>query len=148
MHDADFLHSCTEEEAQALQAAVPTHDPMLMRILLGGVVGALPKSRVDDISDVLFDMLQVWLLLHSRQTLHSHALFCATLSSMLRHMSWDPLVPSTCLHSLRFCGDCNVSEMKRRQPRTLCKVRSDMQYGHVEGTVCLNCSGCTGLSGL
>lgn len=30
-----------------------------MRILLGGVVGALPKSRVDDISDVLFDMLQV-----------------------------------------------------------------------------------------
>lgn len=59
LHDPEFLHSCSPAEAQALQAALPPHDPILVRILLGGVVGALPKSRVDDISDVLFNLLQV-----------------------------------------------------------------------------------------
>ena len=65
LHDPEFLQSCSPAEAQALQAALPPHDPMLVRVLLGGVVGALPKSRVDDISDVLSNMLQVllnWLL--------------------------------------------------------------------------------------
>ena len=34
-------------------------DPLLVRILLGGLLGALPKSRVDDVAAVLYDMLHV-----------------------------------------------------------------------------------------
>ena len=37
-------------------------DPLLVRILFGGLLGALPKSRVDDIAAVFYDMIHVRLL--------------------------------------------------------------------------------------
>ena len=59
MNDPDSQVRASSEQEQQLRAVMLQKDPLLVRILLGGALGALPKSRVDDIAAVLYDMLYV-----------------------------------------------------------------------------------------
>ena len=59
VNDADSEVNATKEQEQQLRAIMMQRDPLLVRILLGGALGALPKSRVDDIAAVFYDMLYV-----------------------------------------------------------------------------------------
>lgn len=59
MNDPDSQVRASSEQEQQLRAVMLLKDPLLVRILLGGALGALPKSRVDDIAAVLYDMLYV-----------------------------------------------------------------------------------------
>lgn len=59
MNDPDSEVHATSQQEQQLRAVMLQKDPLLVRILLGGALGALPKSRVDDIAAVFYDMLYV-----------------------------------------------------------------------------------------
>ncbi len=56
-NDPDREVDCSQQ--QQLRAVIEPRDPLLVRILFGGLLGALPKSRVDDIAAVLYDMIHV-----------------------------------------------------------------------------------------
>jgi hypothetical protein len=58
-NDPDREVDCSQQQQQQLRAVVEPRDPLLVRILFGGLLGALPKSRVDDIAAVLYDMIHV-----------------------------------------------------------------------------------------
>lgn len=57
--DPDREVDCSKEQQLQLRAVMEPRDPLLVRILLGGLLGALPKSRVDDIAAVLYDIIHV-----------------------------------------------------------------------------------------
>ena len=62
LHDTnhpDREVDCSQQQQQQLRAVMEPRDPLLVRILFGGLLGALPKSRVDDIAAVLYDMIHV-----------------------------------------------------------------------------------------
>ena len=62
LHDTsnpDREVDCTPQQQQQLRSVMEPRDPLLVRVLLGGLLGALPKSRVDDIAAVLYDMIYV-----------------------------------------------------------------------------------------
>ena len=59
VNDADSEVNATKEQEQQLRAIMMQRDPLLVRILLGGALGALPKARVDDVAAVFYDMLYV-----------------------------------------------------------------------------------------
>ena len=59
VNGADTEADISKEQEQQLRIVMTQRDPMLVRILLGAALGALPKSRVDDIAAVLYDMLYV-----------------------------------------------------------------------------------------
>ena len=58
-NDPDSEVRISNQQEQQLRAVMLQKDPLLVRILLGGALGALPKSRVDDIAAVFYDMLYV-----------------------------------------------------------------------------------------
>ena len=59
INDPDSQVRASSEQEQQLRAVMLQRDPLLVCILLGGALGALPKSRVDDIAAVFYDMLYV-----------------------------------------------------------------------------------------
>ena len=50
---------CPPEALPALQAALAPRAPLLVRLLLAGVVGALPSARQRELTDVLYAVLKV-----------------------------------------------------------------------------------------
>lgn len=60
INDPDSEVRVSHQQEQQLRAVMLQKDPLLVRILLGGALGALPKSRVDDIAAVFYDMLYVY----------------------------------------------------------------------------------------
>lgn len=63
LHDTnepDREVDCSQQQQQQLRAVIEPRDPLLVRILFGGLLGALPKSRVDDIAAVLYDMIHAY----------------------------------------------------------------------------------------
>ena len=54
INDPDSEVRVSSQQEQQLRAVMLQKDP-----LLGGALGALPKSRVDDIAAVFYDMLYV-----------------------------------------------------------------------------------------
>ena len=53
------LRKCPPEAAAHLQAAIAPRAPMLVRLALAGVCGALPMSRVHEMMQILFSVLNV-----------------------------------------------------------------------------------------
>ena len=62
LHDInspDVEVDCSEEQKQQVRTVMVQRDPLLVRILFGGLLGALPKARVDNIAAVFYDMIHV-----------------------------------------------------------------------------------------
>ena len=51
--------ACGPEAMQHLQAALAPRAPLLLRLLLAGVAGALPTNRLAELTDVLYALLKV-----------------------------------------------------------------------------------------
>lgn len=51
--------NCAPEGVGALQAALAPRAPLLVRLLLAGMAGALPTNRLAELTDVLYALLKV-----------------------------------------------------------------------------------------
>ncbi len=51
--------NCAPDAVAALQAALAPRAPLLVRLLLAGAAGALPTSRLAELTDVLYALLKV-----------------------------------------------------------------------------------------
>lgn len=57
--DPATLRKCPQEAVSCLQNALLSKAPIIARLALAGALGALPRSRVQDMADVLHAMLKV-----------------------------------------------------------------------------------------
>lgn len=80
INDPDSQVRVSSEQEQQLRAVMLQRDPLLVRILLGAALGALPKSRVDDIAAVFYDMLYVS---------SCSKLACSAMSACFALVSWS-----------------------------------------------------------
>ena len=57
--DPVTLRKCPPEAATHLQAAMGPHAPVYVRLVLAGAAGALPPSRLQEMTDILYAILKV-----------------------------------------------------------------------------------------
>lgn len=57
--DPSTHRNCAPDAVGALQAALAPRAPLLVRLLLAGAAGALPTSRLAELTDVLYALLKV-----------------------------------------------------------------------------------------